>query len=126
MPGPEPMRRVSRGRALHALSVVFAVLPFAFALIRAIETRGRDLRYILVALAALGGAAAVQSAARLHGGRPSKVAALFAAVFIGATLLAVIAALLLGTILGPGILVVASAFGFCLASARVLHLVAVD
>jgi hypothetical protein len=53
-------------------------------------------------------------------------AALFVLVFMRATLLAVLAAMLLGTTLGPGILVVASAFGFCLAAASVLRHLGVD
>jgi hypothetical protein len=106
--------------------MVFAALPFAFGVIRAIETRGRDIRYILVALAAFGGGAAVFAAARRYTTGRKVAAALFVAVLMGATLLAVVAAMLLGTTLGPGILVVASAFGFCLAAASVLRHLAVD
>lgn len=119
-------RLVSESRAVGALSIVCAALPFAFGVIRAVETRGRDLRYILVALAALSGAAAVFAAARPHTRTRRMAAALFVAVFMGATLLAVVAAMLLGTILGPGILVVASAFGFCMAAASVLRNLTVD
>ena len=119
------MKRFSRG-LLRSLSIVFAALPFAFGAIRAVQTGGRDLRYILVALAAVSGAAAVKAAAGRFGRRPRMAAAFFVAVFMGSTLVAVIAALLIGTILGPGILVVASAFGFCLAAASLLHVVAAD
>jgi hypothetical protein len=42
-------------------------------------------------------------------------------VFIMATLLAIIAAMVLGTRLGPGILVVAAAFGSCFAAGSALH-----
>ena len=118
------MKRFSRG-LLRSLSVAFAALPLAFAVIRAVQTGGRDLRYIVVALAALIGAAAVHVAAGRHGRKPM-IAALSVAVFMGSTLVAVIAALLIGTILGPGTLVVASAFGFCLAAACLLHVVAAD
>jgi hypothetical protein len=96
------MKRSARGLGLHVLSIVFAVLPFAFALIRAIGSGGQDLRYIWVALAALGGATAVVAAAGLHRRRLNAVAALFAAMFVSATLLALVAALLVGTVFGGG------------------------
>jgi hypothetical protein len=120
------MKRSTRSRGLHVLSIVFAVLPFAFALIRAMGTGGQDLRYLWVALAALGGATAVVAAAALHRGRLNAVAALFAALFVSATLLALVAALLVGTIFGAGVLVVASAFGFCAAAGCQLHVLALD
>jgi len=44
-----------------------------------------------------------------------------AAVFAASTLVAVSMGLLLGTRIGPGVLVVGSAFGFCFAAASVLH-----
>jgi hypothetical protein len=47
--------------------------------------------------------------------------ALSAGVFLVATTSAVVAALLLGTTLGPGILVVGTAFGFCFAVGSALH-----
>ena len=120
------MTRSARGRGLHVLSSVFAVLPFAFALIRAIGTGGQDLRYIWVALAALGGATAIVAAARLHRRRLNAGAALFAAMFVSATLLALLTALLVGTIFGAGVLVVVSAFGFCSAAGYQLHVLALD
>ena len=120
------MKRTARGRGLHVLSIVFAVFPFAFALIRAIETGGQDLRYLWVALAALGGATAVVAVAGPQGRRRNAVAALFATMFVSATLLALVAALLLGTIFGAGVLVVASAFGFCSAAGCQLHVLALD
>jgi hypothetical protein len=107
--GPRAMKRSARGRGLQVLSIALAALPFAFALIRAIETGGQDLRDIWVALAALGGATAVVAAAGLHRRRLNALAALFAAMFVSATLLALLAALSLGTILGARVLVVASA-----------------
>jgi len=50
--------------------------------------------------------------------------ALSAGAFVIATLFAVMAAVLLGTTVGPGLLVVASAFGFCGAASCVLHALA--
>ena len=120
------MKRSARGRGLHVLSSVFAVLPFAFALIRAIGTGGQDLRYIWVALAALGGATAVVAAAGLYRRGLNAGAALFAAMFVSATRLALLTALLVGTIFGAGVLVVVSAFSFCSAAGYQLHVLALD
>jgi uncharacterized damage-inducible protein DinB len=116
-----PMTRSLHGRGLRALSFGFAALPFGFGSIRAFQTHAADLRYIWVALAALCGAAAVMAAVGLRDNKPNHGVALFGAVFVAATLLAVIAGLLLGTVLGPGIAVVGSAFGFCLAAGCLLY-----
>ena len=99
-------------RRIVALSILFAAAPFAFALIRFVHT-GSDLRYLWVACGSLLGAVAVMAIARASSRRPQAVLALSAGAFVAATLLAVSAAMLLGTRLGPGILVVGSAFGFC-------------
>src|SRR5262245_46182680 len=104
------MMRSARGRSLHVLAIGFAALPLAFAVIRATVTGGNDLRYIWVALAALGGGAALAAVV----GRPERRlmagAAVFAAMFVAATLFALGAALVLGTTLGLGIAVVATSF----------------
>jgi hypothetical protein len=108
---------------IHALSLLFGAAPFAFALVRAIRTR-YDLRYLWVALAALLGATVVTALGKPYNRRPLAVVALSAGAFIVATALGVVAALLLGTTLGPGILVVGSAFGFCCAASCVLRVLA--
>lgn len=103
---------------MNAIAIAFAATPFAFALIRLVQT-GTDSRYVVVALASSCGAAlAMLLTTPVTRARFLRVAV---NVFIIASLLAVIAALLLGTRLGPGILVVAAAFGFCFASACGLH-----
>jgi hypothetical protein len=104
--------------SIGALAILFAALPFGFALIRAVNT-GYDLRYLWVALASLLGATIVMKLRR-NGGRAGLVLA--SAAFFMSTLLAVVMALLLGTRLGPGIIVVASAFGFCSAVGWWLYL----
>jgi len=120
------MKRSVRGLALHILSIVVAVLPFAFAVIRAVRTDGQDVRYTWVALAALGGATAVVAAGWLRRRRVNAAARLFAAMFLTATLLALVAALFVGTHFGAGVLVVASSFRFCSAAGYQLHLLALD
>jgi peptidoglycan/LPS O-acetylase OafA/YrhL len=114
------MKRSSQERRIHALSIVFAAVPFAFALIRAVRT-GYDLRYLWVALASLVGATSVMVVGRAYSRRPHVVVALSAGAFVIATLFAVLAALPLGTKVGPGILIVGSAFGFCCAVSCLLH-----
>jgi hypothetical protein len=103
---------------VNAIATAFAAMPFAFALIRLVQT-GTDARYVVVALASVCGAALALVLARpVTSARFLRVAV---SVFISTTLFAVIAALLLGTTLGLGILVVAAAFGFCFAAASGLH-----
>jgi hypothetical protein len=110
-------------QTLRALSIAFAALPFAFALIRAISTR-HDVRYFWVALGSLLGGASVTLLAKAAGRSVRFLVAMTAASFAGATLLAMAAALLLGTRLGPGMLVVASSFGLCTAAGCLLHALA--
>jgi hypothetical protein len=116
------MKRPSRDRRLDALSILFAALPFAFALFRAVRTAS-DFRYLWVALASLGGATALIMVSRPGRARSGAVT-LSVGVFLVATTSAVVAALLLGTRLGPGILVVGAAFGFCCAAGSALHIFA--
>jgi hypothetical protein len=117
------MKWLSQERRIHALSIFFAALPFAFALIRYAQT-GSDLRYLWAALASWPGATLVM----VVGKAPSRIlkvkVALSAGAFVMATLFALLAAVLLGTTVGPGIWVVASAFGFCCATSWVLHALA--
>src|SRR5512134_1765400 len=108
------MKQTLQSWWFYALSICAAAVPFAFALIRAVQT-GYDLRYFWVALASLLGAVATLAVGRTHTRRRVAVAALAAGGFFIATLFAVLAALLIGKTLGPGIIVVGSAFGFCFA-----------
>lgn len=110
-------------RLFDALSIVSTAVPFAFASIRAIQT-GKDVRYLWVALAGLFGAAATVRAGRAYSRRSTAAVALAVGAFVVATLFSVAGALLIGTRLGPGLLVVAAAFGLCFAAAAFLHLLA--
>jgi hypothetical protein len=110
-----------RRRLFEALAIASAAVPFAFASIRAVQT-GRDVRYFVVALAGLIG---VVGAIGLSGARGRPMAAAVAAgAFVVATLFASVAAVLIGTKLGPGLLVVAASFGLCFAASALLHLLA--
>ena len=119
----QAMTRSPRGWLLQALALLCAAVPFAFALLRAVRT-GNDFRYFWVALGALCGAAATMAVARRYDRTSKAAVALSAAVFAMATLLAVLAALFIGTSLGPGVLVVGAGFGFCFAAGCLLYLLA--
>jgi hypothetical protein len=109
-----------KNRSLRALAIAIAAVPFAFALVRAITTR-HDVRYFWVALGSLLGGVSVMLLTRTAGCSVRFLVAMAAASFAGATLLAIAAALLLGTRLGPGMLVVASSFALCTAAGCLLH-----
>jgi len=105
----------------QSLSILFGAVPFAFALVRAVRT-GHDLRYLWVALAALLGAAIAMA---MRESRPTRtVVGLGLTAFVLATLLGMAMALFLGTQLGPGVMVVGSGVGCCLAASCVLYALA--
>jgi len=117
------MKRSRRDWRIDALAILFAAAPLGFAVIRAVRT-GYDLRYLWVALASLLGTTVVMAVGKTSNRSLHAAVALSAAVFVVATLLAVLAAWLLGTRVGPGILVVAFAFGFCYATSCLLRALA--
>ncbi|MEQ1909740.1 MAG: hypothetical protein ABMA15_13010 [Vicinamibacterales bacterium] len=111
----------SHHAGLRLLSVVFAALPFAFALIRAFQT-GDDLRYLWVAIAGVCGAVAAVWVAGPDDTGPKAARVLLAVVFAVATLLGVLTAVLLGTKLGPAVILVGAAFGCCFAVGAALYM----
>ena len=114
------MKRVSHGW-IHALSIIFAAVPFVFALVRAVRT-GSDLRYFWLASASLIGAVVITAVGRSHAANTRSTGLLSLGVFVVATLFAVVAALLIGTRMGAGVLVVGSGFGFCFALANLFQM----
>ena len=108
----------SHQRLSQSLSILFGAVPFAFALVRAVRT-GDDLRYLWVALAALLGATIAMAMRKANRTRTSISLGLTA--FVLATLLATAMALLLGTQFGPGVWLVGSGFGGCLAVSSGLY-----
>jgi len=107
--------------ARRASSTLIALVPFAFGVVRAVRT-GQDLRYLWVALAALIGAVVPIGLGRARARRSAASAALAVTALFPSILCAMLAARLLGTVMGPGILVVAAAFGLCFAVAGLLYL----
>src|SRR4029078_3135470 len=102
----------------QSLAILFGAVPFAFAIVRAVRT-GDDFRYLWVALASLLGATIAMAIGKVRRTRVS--VGLGFTAFVFATLFAPAAALSLGTQFRPGVLVVGSSFGGCLAASGVLY-----
>lgn len=105
----------------RVLAMLFAAAPFAFAMMRTLDTEGRDLRYLWIAVAAFGGAM-LRMAIALKGPRRMTRGALALGVFIVSTLSAAVIAFLLGTTVGPAMLVVSAGFGLCYAMSTYLRM----
>jgi hypothetical protein len=105
------------------ISILFALTPVAFAIIRAIRT-GDDFRYLWVALASLLSASIVTLAGNQDRRSPSDAAVRSMWVFVIATSVAVFVAWLVGVRVGPGSVIVGSAFGFCFAAGCGLYVLA--
>jgi hypothetical protein len=101
------------------LAILAALVPFAFAAIRAITT-GSDLRYLWMALAAVLGVTVVVVLAKPRSRARNEVLARSAGALVLATLLAGSAGYLLGARASYSIWIVAIAFGLCEASAFAL------
>jgi CHASE2 domain-containing sensor protein len=112
------MRRSPREWLFYFLSILFAAIPFAFGLIRAVST-GYDVRYLWMALASLLGAVIAGRTASTR--KPIGVLALSAPVLIVATVVAGLAAFLLGARSVAAAGIVALAFGFCWAASYALY-----
>ena len=114
------MRR-SPGQLIFLLaSVLFAAIPFAFAIVRALQTR-TDLRYLWVALASFLGAAAVMMIGKAWQRMPARVVALSVVALIAAALLAGIVAFVVGARSALAMAVVAVGFGGCHAASLGLN-----
>ena len=116
MTGPA-MRRSPREQRIYILSILCAAVPFAFGLARAFRT-GTDFRYLWLAIVAALGTAAVIVLGKARS--PNAVVAQSAATFVVATLLAALTAFRLGARAGPGVWVVAVAYGLCFATSSAL------
>jgi hypothetical protein len=114
------MRRSAGERLLYSLSILFATIPFAFGLIRAVST-GYDLRYLWLAFASFLGAAGVIAVGKSRGRKPVGALPLSAMVLVIATLLAGLAAFLLGAKSVAAAGIVAFGFGFCWAASYAFY-----
>ena len=100
-------------RLLILASGLAGAVPVIFGIIRALTTRGQDVRYIWLAAAALVGSIACE---RLFPGSttPQRVSVWRAIASIAAgTICAAAVAFVLGASAGPGVAIVALGFGLC-------------
>jgi hypothetical protein len=112
------MRRSARQRLIYLIAILFAAIPFAFGLIRALQT-GTDFRYLWVAIVSFVSAAAVMAIGNVRNREPTVT--LPAAVLVIATLDAAATAYLLGARSAPAVLVVALAFALCWSASCALY-----
>jgi hypothetical protein len=105
------------------LVVVFAVIPFAFGLVRAVTT-GSDFRYLWMAIASFVGAAAISAIGNARGPAPNVLSVWSGLAFVVAALLAAVTGVLLGARGVAGILIVSAAFGACFAASFAFHALA--
>ena len=106
---------------LMLLSILFAAIPFAFAIVRALQT-GSDFRYVWVALGSFVGAAAVMAIGKARQRTPAGVLALAVVALIVASVLAGMVAFAVGASSLLAVAVVAVGFGGCHAASRGLYL----
>jgi hypothetical protein len=112
-----------RHHLLLLVAMLLAGIPVLFGFVRAINT-GNDFRYLWLALSAIAGSLAVMV--------PGYGAASPATVSVGRAVGAIAAgagcaaatAILLGATAGPGVAIVASAFGLCTGISMVLGTIA--
>jgi steroid 5-alpha reductase family enzyme len=114
------MKRSFREKFIFLLSILVGAAPFAFGLIRAVQT-GSDLRYLWVAIAAFLGATVVMVVGKVRSRAPNVVLALFAAAWVIAALFAGSTAFLLASTSSAAVWIVAFAFGFCCAASHALN-----
>ena len=114
------MKWSPRERRLYVLSILFATAPFAFGLIRLVET-GSDLRILWMSLASFFGTFLLTAIAKMRTRVPGAVLGFSVAVLATATLLAAATAYLLGATSAVGVWAVAFVLGLCWASASALY-----
>jgi hypothetical protein len=103
-------------------ATVLAFAPFAFALMRSVETDGRDLRYLWLACAAFIGAMARMALAARSGGRRMTRGTLAVGVLFMSMLSAVFAAFMLDMAMSAPLFLVSGGFGICFAASTFLRM----
>jgi hypothetical protein len=114
------MNRSPRERRLYLLSIPFAIAPFAFGIIRAVQT-GRDFRLLWMAFGSFLGAVVVMAIGNTRSWKPNVVIA-SSAVFIISALLAASTGFVLGAKAGPGVWMVAVVLGLCWTASYALYI----
>lgn len=106
------MRRSPAQRRVHVLSIVFAILPIGFSIIRAASAH-MDLRMLWMAFASLLGAGVVMVIGRARDRTTAAVLTLSVVALVAAMLLAGWTAMRLGATAAAGIWPVAFVLSFC-------------
>ena len=109
------MQRSPREQVIHILSILFAIAPFAFGLIRVFQT-GHDFRLLWMAFASFLGALMARIIAGTRSQQSNGVFVLSVLTFIIAAVLAGLTAYLLGATAPAGVWGVAFVLGFCWAA----------
>lgn len=107
---------------IRIAAAVLAFLPFGFALMRAVETEGLDLRYLWIAFAAFLGAMARMVLAARSGGRRMTRGTLATGVLFMSMLTAIFAAWMLGHPVNAALFLVSAGFAFCFAASTFLRM----
>ncbi len=114
------MGRSRQGRLWLLASVFLAAVPVMFGLIRAVNTGSDDVRYLWLAGAAILGSM-IAMPRRCGASGPAHVTLGRALAAVGAgSACAAATALLMGATAGPGVAIVATAFGLCTGASAVL------
>lgn len=116
------MRRSSRELSFLIVGILLIAAPFAFALLRALQT-GTDWRYLWVAIAAFVGSSVVIAIGRSQSKTSTVTVGIAAIALIAATLTAVLGAKFLAHTQSVATWIVAFAFAFCFSVGTVLYLV---
>jgi hypothetical protein len=113
------MKRPPREQVIYVLSILFAIAPFAFGMIRAFQT-GHDLRLLWMAFASFLGALIVRVITKARSQKPGVLVS-SAFTFAFAALLAGSTAYLLGATAAAGVWGVAFVLALCWAASYILY-----
>lgn len=113
------MTRSPLQRMMYVLSNVFGVAPFAFGLLRYVQT-GYDLRMLWMAVASFVGAGLVWVTAKGRSDRARTTLTFSILTLVVTTLLATLTGFMLGATSGPGAWMVAFVFGLSWTATYVL------
>ena len=105
-------RATLRHQLLRLLGVLVAALPVAFGFVRTIST-GDDFRYLWLAAAAILGSLAVMWPEYRGAGSARVAPARVVGAIVSGAACAAATAIVLGATAGPGVAIVAVAFGIC-------------
>jgi Na+/H+-dicarboxylate symporter len=109
------MNRSPGDRAKYILAILFAAAPFAFGIIRRVQT-GHDFRLLWMAVASFIGALIVMVIRNARSQKAISVFALSVMTFVISALLAAATGFMLGSTAGPGTWMVAVVLALCWAA----------